>query len=194
MPYRGRTSAWAQRRLALTDLCELDRPALGYRAEDLRGTEADGRRRDARRLADPRDQVPQDPLDRFTTRPLPACDAISCVDRLLRVGSGVRRRARSPLRYIAVKETFDRLVVRAGVAPTTRHRPRLHDLRHTFAVRALQTGPADRSRTGAHMTALATYMGHVNIYSTYWYLEAAADVMRDVAGASEGFFVDGRQS
>jgi integrase/recombinase XerD len=99
-----------------------------------------------------------------------------------------------PLRYIAVKETFDRLVVKAGVAPTTRHRPRLHDLRHTFAVRALQTGQADRSRTGAHMTALATYMGHVNIYSTYWYLEAAADLMRGVAQVAEGFFVDGRRS
>jgi hypothetical protein len=59
-------------------------------------------------------------------------------------------------------------------------------------VRALQNGPADRSRTGAHMIALATYMGHANIYSTYWYLEAAADLMRDVAEASEGFFVDGR--
>jgi integrase len=99
-----------------------------------------------------------------------------------------------PLRYIAVKETFDRLVVRAGVASATHHRPRLHDFRHTFAVRALQNGPADRSRTGAHMTALATYMGHVNIYSTYWYLEAAADLMRDVAEASEGFLADGRQS
>ena len=38
-----------------------------------------------------------------------------------------------PLRYIAVKETFDRLVGRAGMAPAARRRPRLHDLRHTFA-------------------------------------------------------------
>lgn len=99
-----------------------------------------------------------------------------------------------PLRYIAVKETFDRLVFKSGVALLRRHRPRLHDLRHTFAVRALQNGPTDRSRTGVHMRALSTYMGHANIYSTSWYLEAAADLMRDVAEASEGFFVDGRQS
>src|SRR5258708_1774402 len=46
------------------------------------------------------------------------------------------------LRYIAVKETFDRLVRKAGIAPTTRRRPRLHDLRHTFAVRALPGRPA----------------------------------------------------
>jgi len=99
-----------------------------------------------------------------------------------------------PLRYIAVKETFDRLLGRAGIVPAAQRRPRLHDLRHTFAVRALQGGPADRSRSGAHMVALATYMGHVNIYSTYWYLEATADLMRDVAAAGEGFIAEGRQS
>ena len=71
-----------------------------------------------------------------------------------------------PLRYIAVKETFDRLVGRAGIVPAAKRRPRLHDLRHTFAVRALQGSPPDRSRSGAHMVALATYMGHVNIYAT----------------------------
>ena len=96
-----------------------------------------------------------------------------------------------PLSYIAVKETFDRLVRRAGIAATKR-RPRLHDLRHTFAVRALQSSPADRSRSSAHIAALATYMGHVNIYATYWYLEATADLMRDIAAAGEGFFAEGR--
>jgi integrase/recombinase XerD len=99
-----------------------------------------------------------------------------------------------PLRYIAVKETFDGLVGSAAIARTARHRPRLHDLRHTFAVRALQGSPGDRSRSGAHMVALATYMGHINIYATYWYLEAASDLMRDVAAAGEWFFAEGRQS
>ena len=99
-----------------------------------------------------------------------------------------------PLRYIAVKETFDRLVGSAGIAPAARRRPRLHDLRHTFAVRALQCDAADRSRRDAHMAALATYMGHVNIYSTYWYLEATADLTRDVAAAGEEFFAKGRRS
>jgi integrase/recombinase XerD len=99
-----------------------------------------------------------------------------------------------PLRYIAVKETFDGLVDRTGIVPPAKRRPRLHDLRHTFAVRALQGSPADRSRTGAHMAALATYMGHVNIYATHWRLEATADLMRDVAAAGEEFFAEGRRS
>ena len=60
-PDRGRPSASPQRRPALTDLCDIDRTALSHRVEDLRSAEADGRRRDARRPADPRDQVPENP-------------------------------------------------------------------------------------------------------------------------------------
>ena len=98
------------------------------------------------------------------------------------------------MRYIAVKETFDRLASKAGIAPVAQRRPRLHDLRHTFAVRALADSPSGRSRSSAHMVALSTYMGHVNIYATYWYLEATADLMRDVAAAGEQFLGDGRRS
>ncbi len=105
----------------------------------------------------------------------------------------VDKRGRS-LRYIAVKETFDRVVGKAGIKSRSACRPRLHDLRHTFAVRALQDSPSGRNRCGAHMTALATYMGHVNIYSTYWYLEATVELMRDVAAAGEGFLSEGGRS
>lgn len=49
-----------------------------------------------------------------------------------------------PLRYIAVKETFDRLVDKVGIRSASGRRPRLHDLRHTFAVRALQGSPTGR--------------------------------------------------
>jgi integrase len=123
-------------------------------------------------------------LKRYQARRRPSSDT----DLVFADGCGLQ------LRYIRVKETFDGLVVRAGMTPVAKRRPRLHDLRHTFAVRALQGSPADRSRTGAHMVALATYMGHVNICATYWYLEATADLMRDVAAAGEGFIAKGRQS
>ena len=103
----------------------------------------------------------------------------------------VNKRGRA-LRYIAVKETFDGLVGKAGIKSRSARRPRLHDLRHTFAVRALEGSPTGRSQCGAHMVALATYMGHVNIYATYWYLEATADLLRDVAAAGETFLSEGR--
>lgn len=99
---------------------------------------------------------------------------------------------RRGLRYQTVRDTFQRLAKRADIQPTPGgHRPRLHDLRHTFAVRALLASPPGRSRSGKHMVALATYMGHVNIYTTYWYLEATADLMRDVAAAGEMFLTGG---
>lgn len=102
---------------------------------------------------------------------------------------------RQELRYQTVRDTFHRLVRRADIQPTPGgHRPRLHDLRHTFAVRALLASPSGRSRGGKHMVALATYLGHVNIYATYWYLEATADLMRDVAVAGEAFLSGGAQS
>jgi integrase/recombinase XerD len=58
-----------------------------------------------------------------------------------------------PLRYVAAKETFDRLVGKAGIKSRSGRRLRLHDLRRAFAVRALQGSPPDRSRCGAHMAA-----------------------------------------
>jgi integrase/recombinase XerD len=99
-----------------------------------------------------------------------------------------------PLPYSAVNCTFRTLLRAADIWPAPgRQRPRLHDMRHAFAVRALRTGPAGRPRTGQHMVALATYLGHVNIYATYWYLEATADLLTDIAGAGEIFMAGGAQ-
>jgi integrase/recombinase XerD len=98
------------------------------------------------------------------------------------------------LPYSAVHCTFKTLLKAADLWPAPgSHRPRLHDMRHAFAVRALQTSPVGRSRTGQHMVALATYLGHVNIYATYWYLEATADLLSDIADAGESFMTGGVQ-
>lgn len=96
-----------------------------------------------------------------------------------------------PLCYQSVQSTFLTLLRKADLWPTSaRRHPRLHDMRHTFAVRALQACPPGRSRIGQHMVALATYLGHVNIYATYWYLEAAPELLADIAATSE-MFMDG---
>jgi integrase/recombinase XerD len=101
-----------------------------------------------------------------------------------------------PLRYVNVQSTFLTLLKWADLWPTSGHhrRPRLHDARHTFAVKALQACPAGRARIGKHMVALATYLGHVNIYATYWYLDAAPELLADIASVSESFTYGGAQS
>ena len=64
--------------------------------------------------------------------------------------------------------------------------PRLHDLRHRFAVRSLEhTVATDRDSANRHMLALATYLGHNSVSSTYWYLEATPVLLRDIARKAE---------
>jgi len=72
-------------------------------------------------------------------------------------------------------------------------RPTIHALRHTFAVRALETCPDDRDRITQHMVALSTYLGHSDIKHTYWYLEATPELMRNIAESTQRYFVGGCQ-
>jgi len=97
-----------------------------------------------------------------------------------------------PLRYRDVQATFLKMLKMSDLVSVTGRRPRLHELRHTFAVRALEVSPTGRQRIGQHMLALATYMGHANIYDTYWYLETTPDLLRDIAASSEVFYYGGR--
>ena len=101
-------------------------------------------------------------------------------------------RSGQPLTYGAVHRVFGTLLKSAGVLPSPRGRARLHGLRHTFAVRALESAPAGRQRVGQHMVALATYMGHVNIDATYWYLETTPELLADIAVAGERFLAGDR--
>ena len=48
-------------------------------------------------------------------------------------------------------------------------RPTIHSLRHSFAVRALESCPDGRGRITKHMVALSTYLGHSRVADTYWY-------------------------
>jgi integrase len=72
-------------------------------------------------------------------------------------------------------------------------RPTIHALRHTFAVRALETCPDDRDRITQHMVAVSTYLGHSDIKHTYWYLEATPELMRNIAESTQLYFMGGRQ-
>ena len=82
------------------------------------------------------------------------------------------------LRYCNVQWTFARLVRRAGLAARSGScRPRLHDLRHTFAVRAVLDGYTSGADVQARLPLLSTYLGHVDPAATYWYLSAAPELL-----------------
>ena len=98
-----------------------------------------------------------------------------------------------PLVYWKVHGVFRALVKSAGIKPSGGRWPRIHELRHTLAVRALESSPTGRQRIGQHMLALATYLGHVNINATYWYLETTPELLLDIAVVAENFVEGGRQ-
>jgi len=78
--------------------------------------------------------------------------------------------------------TFNTLLAAAGIsAPPGVPKPRLYDLRHTFAVATLARWYAEGRDVAHHLPALSTYMGHVSPASTYWYLHACPQLMTAAA-------------
>lgn len=84
-----------------------------------------------------------------------------------------------------VNYTFRCVLRRAKIAPDRPRQPRIHDLRHTFATRVLEQCGAERRAVARHFVALSTYLGHVDIRQTYWYLQATPEMMTDIAAAAE---------
>lgn len=81
------------------------------------------------------------------------------------------------LSYAVVCQTFRQLVDAAGVGDGAPSAPRLHDLRHTFAVRTLLSWYQTGEDVQAKLPWLSTYLGHREPASTYWYLSAAPELL-----------------
>lgn len=122
--------------------------------------------------------------------------AWSALNRYLRVRQRVKTnddhvfisRRGTKFSYPPVAETFQALLDTAGIGERTNtHRPRLHDFRHRFAVKALDACPDSREHVARHMLALSTYLGHTRLESTYWYLETTPQLMADIVTACETF-------
>lgn len=81
------------------------------------------------------------------------------------------------LRYGTVHWVFHKLLHHCGIGPRSAAcRPRIHDLRHSFAVSTI----ADDYRMGdpgSRLAILSTYLGHADPGDTYWYLSAAPELL-----------------
>lgn len=60
---------------------------------------------------------------------------------------------------------------------TASHGPRLHDFRHRFAVQTLLRWYRSGEDVERRMPVLSTYLGHVHVADTYWYLSACPELM-----------------
>jgi integrase len=127
--------------------------------------------------------------------PLHPSSANALTDYLRRTDQPPRQRntsaffvstAGTRLLYTNVQNTFHRLVRRAGLTPRSAAcRPRLHDLRHGFAIRTLLDAYCDGGDPAARLALLSTYLGHVDPGKTYWYLSAAPELLLLAGGRLE---------
>ncbi|MBN2196742.1 MAG: tyrosine-type recombinase/integrase, partial [Polyangiaceae bacterium] len=83
---------------------------------------------------------------------------------------------------------FRKMRLAAGLEKQHGQPPRIHDMRHTFAARALEACPEGREHIAQHMLALTTYLGHTHVADTYWYLQATPRLMRDIADRVRSVF------
>jgi integrase len=79
--------------------------------------------------------------------------------------------------YECVFETFIKLRTTTGL-DARRPRPRIHDLRHSFAVGALvEWHRASVEDVAARLPLLQAWLGHRHPASTYYYLQAAPELL-----------------
>jgi integrase len=88
----------------------------------------------------------------------------------------------------SIHAMFPALIDKAGLTGRgQRPRPRIHDLRHTVAVRQLVDWHQQHADVDARMPLLSAILGHTDPASTYWYLEAAPELFAVVGRRLEEF-------
>jgi integrase len=98
----------------------------------------------------------------------------------------------TPVHYNAVSSVFRALTRATGLREkASRIGPRLHDLRHTFAVRSIEQCVATPRAIRRHLAALSTYLGHAHPSDTYWYLQATPELLKQIADAGEQLHAGG---
>lgn len=87
--------------------------------------------------------------------------------------------------YQTLSSVFLRLIHVTGLDRGSHRRPRIHDLRHTFAMTTLR----DWYRAGVdverRLSHLSTYLGHVKPSTTYWYLSATPELLASAGERAE---------
>jgi site-specific recombinase XerD len=84
------------------------------------------------------------------------------------------------LHHCTVNQTFRHLLRQCNIHHSKHTGPRIHDIRHTFAVHRLLAWYRDGQDVNARLPWLATYMGHVDIHSTQVYLQPTAELIEQV--------------
>ena len=102
------------------------------------------------------------------------------------LGHAVARPSSSPNRAAACRIStsivFWRLSREIGLRRLGDHSgPRVHDFRHSFAIRTLLDWHREGKNVEQQLPALSTYLGHACVRDTYWYLSACPELMEEAA-------------
>jgi integrase len=85
----------------------------------------------------------------------------------------------TPLSHHAIYVAFRCLSANVGLGKATSGSgPRIHDFRHRFAIRTLIDWYRSGKNAEVLLPALATFLGHVSVESTYWYLTEYPELMK----------------
>jgi integrase len=96
-----------------------------------------------------------------------------------------------PLSHPAVYWLYRELLLRCGIPHAGRGKgPRLHDLRHVFAVHTLLRWCQEGADLDAKLPVLATYMGHRSLAGTQRYLHLIAELFPEITARTSAAFGD----
>ena len=127
--------------------------------------------------------------------------AVSLVQRLQKFDQELGRRPASAYFFpnlrgghwaiSSVYEIYRKLLTRSGISHGGRGKgPRVHDLRHTFAVHRLLRWYRQGADLDAKLPVLATYMGHLSVVGTQHYLHLTAELFPEITTRSQAHFGD----
>jgi integrase/recombinase XerD len=92
------------------------------------------------------------------------------------------------LLYVCVNEVIRSLVEEIGLTAQPRaSRPKIHGLRHSFAMASVQDFHRSGGDPEGKLPLLSAYMGHSDIAWTYWYLQASPELLGLAAKRLERF-------
>ncbi len=114
---------------------------------------------------------------------------VAALRRYASIRDGVYPRRTSPgffvweggvrLGYDSVNRWFLLVACQIGLRkPGDRRGPRVHDLRHHFAIQTMLQWYRTNTNVEVHLPELSTYLGHVHVRDTYWYLSAVPELLK----------------
>jgi site-specific recombinase XerD len=97
-------------------------------------------------------------------------------------------RTKMPYSSAHFRDLFKRLLKCAGLYRPGRGLPRLHDFRHTFAVRRLEQWYQQNADVQSKLVLLSTYMGHSGLLGTQKYLTMTPELLRQASGRFNKYY------